>query len=592
MGNYTGNNLNNVIDVPSGDLGVANNYNGGGGFDDIFFDSWPTAINVDFSAGTVTDSTGTVDIAVNWEGLGATNHDDTVTGGNGGEIFRPFAGTDFVDGGGGSDLIHYAQDFNHGNFGGINFSFVTGTVIDPSGATDTFINIERVRATQNDDTLQGSSADEEFQPLGGTDIVDGGGGFDMVDFRENFDSYTQYFLDKGEPVPTVQGINLDLEAGTVIDPIGDTDTLIGIEGAQGSQFDDTLTGSSDGNLLIGHAGDDEIDGAGGDDTIWAGDGDDTIYGSAGSDLIGGEDGDDLFQGLASDFNGDTLDGISSGDVLEIVDATSGLTATLAGDVLQIDADGDTVIDATVQLQDAEAGGLTVDTVAGTITFFEAPGGGGGETPATGDGDDFVPADDGSSTIYARAGDDTVLGGAGNDTIFGGEGADSVSGDTGTDVVFGGVGNDTVAGGASSDVIGGGQGNDFVYAGDGDDIAYGGAGSDEVYGGAGLDRIFGGVGDDTIRGGEGADTIWGGAGSDDLYGGSGDDLFRFKENSENDSIFDFNGAEGDRIDLQGQLYEVTQNASGNAIIQMTQNNVLVTIELKGVALSAFDQSWII
>ena len=56
-------------------------------------------------------------------------------------------------------------------------------------------------------------------------------------------------------------------SGTAQDGQGGTDTLVGIEGVRGSDFADTLTGSSaSGEVFQGMAGNDTINGGGGTDT--------------------------------------------------------------------------------------------------------------------------------------------------------------------------------------------------------------------------------------------------------------------------------------------------------------------------------------
>lgn len=90
---------------------------------------------------------------------------------------------------------------------------------------------------------------------------------------------------------------------------------------------------------------------------------------------------------------------------------------------------------------------------------------------------------------------------------------------------------------------------------GDDTVSGSKYSDVLVAYDGNDKISGGAGNDTIYGGKGNDRIVGGLGADDLYGESGKDTFVFtsvtQSNSKNtDTIFDFNGKAGDKIDLSG------------------------------------------
>jgi Ca2+-binding RTX toxin-like protein len=63
-----------------------------------------------------------------------------------------------------------------------------------------------------------------------------------------------------------------------------SDTLIGIEDADGSSFDDTITGD---------AGPNEIDGGAGDDTLLGGDGDDLFFDNSGDNDLDGGNGIDI-----------------------------------------------------------------------------------------------------------------------------------------------------------------------------------------------------------------------------------------------------------------------------------------------------------
>ena len=72
-----------------------------------------------------------------------------------------------------------------------------------------------------------------------------------------------------------------------------------------------------------------------------------------------------------------------------------------------------------------------------------------------------------------------------------------------------------------------------------------------------DVLNGGKGNDTLKGGAGNDKLYGGAGADKLYGEAGADIFVFRAKSDStlsskdrDTIYDFDGKAGDRIDLSG------------------------------------------
>ncbi len=91
--------------------------------------------------------------------------------------------------------------------------------------------------------------------------------------------------------------------------------------------------------------------------------------------------------------------------------------------------------------------------------------------------------------------------------------------------------------AGNDKISGAKGDDKLYAYNGDDIVVGNAGNDTIYGGAGNDKITGGIGRDYLRGEAGSDTFI----YKSIKDSTGAVLGR-------DTVYDFEGSKGDRIDL--------------------------------------------
>ncbi|MBI2717367.1 MAG: hypothetical protein HYX36_01190, partial [Rhizobiales bacterium] len=123
------------------------------------------------------------------------------------------------------------------------------------------------------------------------------------------------------------------------------------------------------------------------------------------------------------------------------------------------------------------------------------------------------------------------------TITGTSGDDVLYGTTASENILGLGGNDTIYGQGGTDVLSGGDGNDTLKGGDGNDTLNGGNGNDTLSGGAGADVLTGGLGADRLNGGLGADTF--------VF----DSLTSSLPGSGNyDAIYDFNHAEGDRIDL--------------------------------------------
>jgi len=96
-------------------------------------------------------------------------------------------------------------------------------------------------------------------------------------------------------------------------------------------------------------------------------------------------------------------------------------------------------------------------------------------------------------------------------------------------------------------------DDTISGGGGSDTFSGGLGSDILNGNAGNDKLMGGRGHDTLNGGNGDDILTGNGGLDLLTGGSGADRFVFTLPSDHgDQITDFNGGQGDKIDVSALL----------------------------------------
>ncbi len=218
--------------------------------------------------------------------------------------------------------------------------------------------------------------------------------------------------------------------------------------------------------------------------------------------------------------------------------------------------------------------------------------------------------------------------AGNDLITGHNGYDGISTFIGEDTVFAGGGDDVIYGGGGSDLLDGGKGNDLVHAEwlgfgldanssdvlfgrSGDDTLVGIGGGDFLYGGGGNDRVTsgtinatdavtflsGGRGDDLIYGGDAREKHWGGAGNDTMIGtaghdlmkgGAGADTFLFYVNLDRTVIRDFDGVEGDRLQLSPSYWQklgdlspeqvVEQfgaiNPSGHAVLNFNQRGSIV------------------
>ena len=137
---------------------------------------------------------------------------------------------------------------------------LTAQVTDLAGNTGTssvvnyFVGVAgAILGDGNDNTLTGTSGNDAFQGFGGNDTINGLLGFDRA-----------IYLD------ATGGITADLTAGTVTGPGVGTDTLIGIEAIQGSNFADhySAVGFTGNSGLPGTPiGLNSFEGMGGDDVI-------------------------------------------------------------------------------------------------------------------------------------------------------------------------------------------------------------------------------------------------------------------------------------------------------------------------------------
>jgi serralysin len=136
--------------------------------------------------------------------------------------------------------------------------------------------IENASGGSGDDVLLGNSAANVLSGNGGNDTLVGRGGNDTLNGGAGSDTVSY--------VSSGSGVTINLKSGS---GRGDgSDTLISIENAVGSGFNDTLTGSDAANVLNGGGGNDTLSGGKGLDTY--------VFTDAGTDTISGyETGEDI-----------------------------------------------------------------------------------------------------------------------------------------------------------------------------------------------------------------------------------------------------------------------------------------------------------
>ena len=185
----------------------------------------------------------------------------------------------------------------------------TGQILGGDGGAD------RIIGGTGADTLYGNAGNDTLIGGAGADVLDGGSGLDIADYSTS-----------------TAGVNVNLGAGVGSGGDAEGDSFLGIDGAIGSDYNDTLSGydptfTEEGqtfsNMFDGGAGDDYILGYGGEDTLYGGAGDDTLGGGQGNDLLSGGGGNDTFLYAIGD-GADTITDFNAGNTgaLDDGDATN------------------------------------------------------------------------------------------------------------------------------------------------------------------------------------------------------------------------------------------------------------------------------
>jgi len=395
------------------------------------------------------------------------------------------------------------------------------------------------------DLVSGNAQNQSFDLGLGDDLVNPGGGFDLIRLGAGADqvagsavdldgSHVADFTDEDRVV--FWGVQFDLSAiiftpGSAIldidtDGDGQTDTTVTFEGEFSFEnFEVTVVdgstqittrGSNVGITQDGTSTDDNISGSPGADRISGLDGNDTLAGGSGNDILLGGTG------------ADRLDGGAGTDRAQYSSATAAVRADLQyASVNTGEAVGDVY--------------LSIENLHGSRYNDDLPGDAQNNTLWGWDGNDI---------LNGRAGNDVLVGGAGNDILLGGTGADRLDGGAGSDRAFftgtaaasvdlrvtgaqnTGHGTDTLVSiehltsGSGNDRLIGNSAANSLISGNGNDTLNGLSGNDTLVGGNGNDRLIGGTGDDRLLGGAGNDTLYGGGGNDSLTGGAGADTFVF------------------------------------------------------------------
>jgi len=389
---------------------------------------------------------------------------DTLLGGGGNDVLIGNGGTDSIDGGTGND--HWAGNLGAAtaaislNLNGTSTFLTTGLVKSIEGlnvttgtGNDTIIGHQTSAMA---DTINSGSGDDSIKLwMGGSDMVDGGAGSDLL---------------------------------TVIYETDTNDVVLsGLTGSLGQGYSGVFDGLGSNNLAFSRIERFSFtDMAGGNDTITCGDGSDTLLGGGGDDYLVGNGGiDSIDGGTGNDHWTGRLGGVTQNILLDLNATssilTSGYVSAIEGMDVVTGSGNDTIVG-----HQTSAMGDAVNTGAGSDSIKLWMGG--GDVVDGGAGSDLL------SVIYKIPTNDVWLTNLSGSLASGYSG--TFNGLGGNDLSFSGIerfsftdmsgGNDIISVGAGNDTLNGGAGNDSLTGGDGNDVLDGGLGNDSLIGGLGND----------------------------------------------------------------------------------------------------------
>lgn len=210
---------------------------------------------------------------------------DVLRAGDGDDLVHGYDGDDTLDGGPGMDKVFFTElccEYSYDS-GGVRVDLREGTAKARDGS-DTVHHFEYLYGSKGRDRIEGSSRGETIEALEGDDVVEGGGGKDLL----IPDPWFGVDADAGNDV--VRGgagrdtiryvgyekIKINLAKGTAAGARMGSDRVGGIEDIIGTWGPDVLIGNGRDNYILGDAvggaRNDYLDGRGGVDTLDGGPG--------------------------------------------------------------------------------------------------------------------------------------------------------------------------------------------------------------------------------------------------------------------------------------------------------------------------------
>jgi uncharacterized delta-60 repeat protein len=403
--------------------------------DDIFSESDETISLslINPTGGAILGDRSTAILTIVNQDFTGTEDQDTIIGTAGAEIISGLGGDDGIDPGTGKDTIDggagndYLRIQNNKDTTNTTISYTTannGVITGGSNNGTSFQNIERISIATGsgadnidisaatgsssaslsyspdnaynsistgagNDTIKGSSGNDQITSGIGKDSIDGGDGNDSITIGNYSDT---------------DNITIKLTSATSGNVVG------------GSNDGTTFQNIETVNVTTGSGADSiDLSATAGNNSLYTGAGNDTIKGGSGGDYITSGTGKDSIDG------GVGYDSITIGD--SSIFWNPGANGSSAINISYATNNNGTIV-----------GGANDGTTFQNIESIEI---------YTGSGADRidVSAATGRNRISTGAGDDVITGGAGSDTINGGDGNDTLRGLGGQDTLTGGAGND-------------------------------------------------------------------------------------------------------------------------------------------------------